>query len=96
MNDGAYDVTDPSTCASPDDVVNGYGGTNTQAANAQPWTNAKISMAIDTDDTDLFTVQIPLTSITLEPNGYYTLNFYFNMAIDADEKTMIFDGAGIE
>jgi len=95
MNDGAYDVTEPSTCVNPDDVVNGYGGTNTQTANAQPWTNAKISMAID-DDADLFTVQIPLTSITLEPNGYYTLNFYFNMAIDADGKTMIFDGAGFE
>ena len=58
-------------------------------------TNAFITKAIDIDDT--VTVSIPLSSITLKANKYYSLNFYFNMAVNTDDDdTMIFDGAGLE
>ena len=68
----------------------------TGAANGSTkMTNAFITKAIDIDDT--VTVSIPLSSITLKANKYYSLNFYFNMAVNTDDDdTMIFDGAGLE
>ena len=92
LNDPSYDPTDPETLVSFTDVTEYFGGANTGTGN---WPNARITAAIDNDD--LHTVSIPLTSVTLDANNRYTLNFYFNMAINTDDdNSMLFSGAGIQ
>lgn len=58
------------------------------------WNNANITK-VDDDDS-YATVCIPLSSITLDANKYYSLVFYFNMAIVPDDHLLLFDNATLE